>query len=118
MGEYFIIVNLDKKEYIAISPLKFYEQIANCVAPIALYWLVTHKHWDDKYKTLGRWAGDRVIVVGDYDEEYEWVFREIDCDKIKDITREVCSELAEWCREKELYDLVDMLEFFETLSSS
>lgn len=38
---------------------------------------VRHKSIDDKQgpapsSIMGRWAGDRVILVGDYDDEFDW----------------------------------------------
>lgn len=54
---------------------KFYEWLYNNQARI-LVWLLRRSNYggggdvDDwtRYQTLGRWAGDRVSLVGDYDE--------------------------------------------------
>ena len=76
MGEYMIVVNLDKCEELAIPPYRFSEQICNLAAPLALYVLLTVPTpeearglgWGDigsLKKFLGRWAGDRILVYGD-----------------------------------------------------
>lgn len=86
MGQYHYIVNLDKKEF--INPhklgvgLKAWEQIANTPGtPQALFVLLicsNGRGGGDLGKTLGfdepiigRWAGDRIAVVGDYAEDYD-----------------------------------------------
>lgn len=79
MGQYFKLVNEDKKE--VISPwevgggAKFFEWLYNNKARV-LVWLLRKSNEvgggdiDDRtrYETLGRWAGDRVVLIGDYDE--------------------------------------------------
>ena len=40
MGEYMTILNLDKKEKVAIPPLKFWEYMANHNSKV-LFWLTT-----------------------------------------------------------------------------
>ncbi len=79
MGQYFIFVNETKQEYIhphkLASGLKFWEILASPVATRALCFLLrksneggggdidtTGKKW------VGRWAGDSISIVGDYDE--------------------------------------------------
>src|SRR5712692_10463675 len=78
MGQYFKIVNLDKRE--VVSPwgiggvAKWWEWLANNQARVFV-WLFRKSDGDgggdiherDGYETLGRWAGDRVALVGDYD---------------------------------------------------
>lgn len=78
MGQYFKLVNLDKQE--VINPweiggvAKFWEWLANPQARV-LVWLLRQSSesgggdiddWGE-FTTLGRWAGDRVTLVGDYD---------------------------------------------------
>ena len=112
MGEYMTILNLDKKEKVAIPPLKFWEYMANHNSKV-LFWLTTRTHgcmglgWGDvdEYETLGRWAGDRIIVVGDYDPEYAEVEEEFE-----DITMKVVEELA---RYYESEGPEDAAEFFK-----
>jgi len=100
MGEYFFVINIDRKEYVGI-PSKYGEHIENPLAPIALFWLLTKKK-DPRYPTLGRWTGDRVLVIGDSDMEYEWVAEEMVKGTLKDITIEVYKDLAKWCRERDI----------------
>lgn len=82
MGQYWIPVNLDKREYIDPhklgSGLKLWEQLANSPGTgVALLILCAAmpeprgggdlKLDDDvARRTIGRWAGDRVCLVGDY----------------------------------------------------
>ena len=83
MGQYFKIVNEDKQE--VVNPwkvgggAKFFEWLYNNHARV-LIWLLRKSNEtgggdiDDpaKYDTLGRWAGDRVTLIGDYDESRLW----------------------------------------------
>lgn len=76
MGQYFLLVNPDKKEYVdtqALCGSKLGEQMANGVGPIVAYLLVDapddgiHAWAGAPNRTMmGRWAGDDVRVVGDY----------------------------------------------------
>lgn len=89
MGQYFILVNLDKKEYVKAWDIegvaKLFEWCTNPQAGIIPFLLAqgpddgvsgsgqryrkeketgkpqTHPAW-------GRWSGDRITLVGDYDE--------------------------------------------------
>lgn len=95
------MINLDKKEYIAVFPLKFWEHMANHQGK-ALIWLLTKPHknmglgWGDlrgDYKYLGRWAGDRIIILGDYDETFTKLMGKGD---LKDITCDVLAEVIDY----------------------
>ena len=79
MGQYFKLVNEDKKEVVVSWDIaggaKFYEWLYNNQARV-LVWLLRQSSeggggdlndWT-RCETLGRWAGDRVSLVGDYDE--------------------------------------------------
>jgi len=137
MGQYWIAVNLDKKE--KLDPhklgvgLKLGEQIGSGHGtPDALFILVAAMRerrgggdfdWDSNYygperdskkpghninggpvidayndvakRTIGRWAGDRVVVVGDYSEDgdlpsYPNFGSLYDDDTLVDITDDVC----------------------------
>lgn len=84
MGQYWIPVNIDKKEFIDPhrlgTGLKLWEQIANHPGTgAALLILLANMpdprgggDFDTGYpaaeEAIGRWAGDRVILVGDYAE--------------------------------------------------
>ena len=80
MGQYFKIVNEDKKEVVNAWDIgggaKFWEWMYN--PQIRVFgWLLRKSDGDGggdipseergQYQTLGRWAGDRVTLVGDYD---------------------------------------------------
>lgn len=78
MGQYFAIVNLDKKEYVHPHNLdhgaKLWEICANNLGGLLLFLLRKSNETgggdvDDpeQYEMAGRWAGDRVVVIGDYD---------------------------------------------------
>ena len=86
MGQYHYIVNLDKREY--INPhklgvgLKACEQLTSPAGtPQALFVLLlcsNGRGGGDLAETrgfeeriIGRWAGDRIAVVGDYAEDYD-----------------------------------------------
>ena len=83
MGQYFKLVNLDKKEVVdpwkVGGAAKFWEWLANPHGRVILWLLrqsteggggdITDR---DEYTTLGRWAGDRVTLVGDYDASRLW----------------------------------------------
>lgn len=78
MGQYYKIINLDKKEFLnpwkLDSGAKAWEQLANPWPGRALLTLVLSSPeprgggdlGDDEI--IGRWAGDRIIMVGDYAE--------------------------------------------------
>ena len=76
MGQYFILVNLDKKEYVCPwcmgGAAKLYEWCANPQAGVIPFLLRKSSDFGGgdihkDYETAGRWAGDRIVLVGDYD---------------------------------------------------
>jgi len=80
MGQYWIPVNLDKREYIDPHQLgagmKLLEQAWNPPGTTAALLLLTAAMPErrgggdpEPHPALGRWAGDRVAVVGDYAED-------------------------------------------------
>jgi hypothetical protein len=98
MGQYFVIANLTKKEYLHPHRLgfgaKLWEISANNITRI--FPLLLRKSSEGgggdiqrDYPTAGRWAGDKIVVVGDYDKSglYEKAkknFREISKEVVKD----------------------------------
>jgi hypothetical protein len=109
MGQYFIIVNLDKKEWIKPHDLgagaKLWEFSANRM-PMAALALLLRKSSESgggdiekDYKSAGRWAGDRVVVVGDYDESKLY---DIAQKKYKNITTQLRMDYNSFVGEKEL----------------
>lgn len=81
MGQYWKAMNLDKKEFIDPwtfnSGGKLCEQLWNGTGDALLILVAEHKakrgsgdlEINDTF--MGRWAGDRVIMVGDYAEKGE-----------------------------------------------
>ena len=85
MGQYHLIVNLDRREFLDPHALgvglKAWEQIANHPStPQALFVLLTCSSGRgggdfapdqsvDHERIIGRWAGDRIAVIGDYAED-------------------------------------------------
>jgi hypothetical protein len=93
MGQYFQAVNLDKKEYVCPWCLsggaKLWEWAANPQGAIFTLLLRKsdeggggdyfgyHRGYDEgspvpQHEIAGRWAGDRVALVGDYDSSKLW----------------------------------------------
>lgn len=77
MGQYFMIVNLDKREFLHPHKLgmglKLWEICANHGAGVIAYLLRKSDEGgggdqnDENAKWAGHWAGDRLVVIGDYD---------------------------------------------------
>jgi hypothetical protein len=82
MGQYHLLVNSDKKEYVNPRDLGFGAKQLEHVGfigdlPLAQYWLTicsVNRGGGDfgitafNEHVLGRWAGDRVFILGDYTE--------------------------------------------------
>jgi hypothetical protein len=73
MGQYFIIVNLDKKEFLEShwfghhSKLPSFARTAEgAMAGLALLLACSGSGWYSSGPIYGRWAGDRIAIVGDY----------------------------------------------------
>ena len=105
MGQYFKIVNLDKREYLDPHKLgmglKLYEICANRGSGVLPFLLRKSDetgggdiHKD--YRYAGRWAGDRIVVIGDYDSSklYDQL------DSYTDISNEVRREFEDFIEEK------------------
>src|SRR6266404_2738552 len=76
MGIEYIIVNLEKKEFLDFDRLGFGTKIGAMTSePIASFmsWLLINPegYGADVPAMLGRWAGDRIEIVGDEEEGYE-----------------------------------------------
>lgn len=79
MGQYFVILNTTKREFLHPhklgSGLKLWEICASKAAGVLVYLLRQSNELgggdvDDnvKFPNAGRWAGDSITVVGDYDK--------------------------------------------------
>lgn len=73
MGQYHYIANVDKREYIEPQLRKAIEQAWNLESSMLVVLLTTPiprggGDFPDSAVT-GRWAGDRIIMAGDYAEE-------------------------------------------------
>ncbi|OHB18305.1 MAG: hypothetical protein A2666_00495 [Parcubacteria group bacterium RIFCSPHIGHO2_01_FULL_47_10b] len=81
MGQYFRAVNMDKREYVDPWHIgggaKLWEWCVNTQAGIFPFLLRRSSEGgggdiEEEYTTAGRWAGDHVVLVGDYDESGLW----------------------------------------------
>jgi hypothetical protein len=106
MGQYHEIYNLDKKERInphAIdNGLKLYEQVGRInTSATALFALVANSNGRGggdfpEHDVIGRWAGDRILVQGDYAKSTDQGFVPAgELEAFTDISDKVASMLAE-----------------------
>lgn len=85
MGQYWLPVNLDKKEYIHAHGLgdglklcEFGYSAGGVMTALAMLLSPAPGRgggdWHVDSPLIGRWAGDRIVFVGDYaeDGDYEW----------------------------------------------
>lgn len=101
MGQYFLIVNLDKKEFIHPSRAgmgsKLWEIAVNNggIFPLLLRKSSEGGGGDimKPFWSAGRWAGNRVVVVGDYDKSglYDKAQK-----RFKDVTKRVVKDFNEF----------------------
>lgn len=98
MGQYFRAVNLDKEEYVCPWKIgggaKLWEWCVNAQAGIFPFLLRKSNEGgggdiDKEYKTAGCWAGDRVVLIGDYDESGLWEKAE---QEYENISRELVAD--------------------------
>ena len=73
MGQYHMVYNIDKKEYFRDEMLKLAEQIGRRTSTTALFMLVANSNGRGggdfrDHDLIGTWAGDRIVVQGDYAE--------------------------------------------------
>ena len=98
MGQYFLLVNLDKKEYIAPHSLNSGAKFLEFIYYSDVLFLLLRKSNEEgggdidtnEYKNAGRWAGDKIILIGDYDESklYDKALQEY-----KDISKELKKDI-------------------------
>jgi len=109
MGQYFIAVNKTKKEFVRSWDIgglaKLWEWCANREAGIFPYLLRRSSQGGggdadhNGAQFAGRWAGDEIYLVGDYDESNLY---EIAQDTYKNIAEGLAVEYNEFIREPEL----------------
>lgn len=102
MGQYCLLVNEDRQEYISPHQVgcgaKLWEICANDlprVLPYLLYQSSRHGGGDPFNQStdhLGRWAGDRIVVVGDYDQSELYQTAEAAYSEISDKIRPEINE--------------------------
>lgn len=95
MGQYHTLYNVDKKQKVdGLSGYKLLEQIGYPKSTsTALFLLVANSNGRgggdaEKHYLVGSWAGDRIVVQGDYAEEGDQAFIP-DTDAYEDITKQV-----------------------------
>jgi hypothetical protein len=96
MGQYFKMVNLDKKEYITPyklgAMLKWWEHIGAQAHQGAVLLLLAdglgRGGGDFRVETpiAGRWAGDRIVFSGDYADEGKYGFKGNVWDELESFT--------------------------------
>lgn len=97
MGQYHVLYNTDKKEYVHAhridNGLKLLEQVGfEKSTATALFLLVANSNGRgggdaNKHELIGRWAGDRIVVQGDYAEEGDQAY-------ITDAERETYTDIS------------------------
>lgn len=104
MGQYHKAYNIDKKEFIhphAIdNGLKQYEQVGHLESTsTALFALLSNSNNRGggdfpPHDMLGRWAGDRIVIQGDYAEPSDNGYQDPEeLEKYTDISKEVLGML-------------------------
>ena len=102
MGQYYIIVNLDKRQY--INPHKFGDgaklmefALSSLGTKTALAALLSDGNGrgggdiDSQEPIIGSWAGDRIVVAGDYGDPFKFIPEDLQ-DKIFNIALEKVEE--------------------------
>jgi hypothetical protein len=104
MGQYHKLYNLDKRETVhphkIDNGLKLYEQINHvCSTSTALFALVANSNARGsgdfpKHPLIGSWAGDRILVQGDYAEPNDKAYTDPDTlESFTDISDQVADML-------------------------
>jgi len=105
VGQYFLIVNYDKQEYVNPHDLsmgaKLWEICANNLGGFLLYLLRKSSDFgggdieEDNSDFAGRWAGDKIAVVGDYDNSGIY---DLACENWKNISKELEGEYKDFLK--------------------
>ena len=119
MGQYHYVANLEKREYVDPngigSGLKAWEQAMNLPGtPIALFLLTIAQNgrgggdfnpelnWDIEENpdgVIGRWAGDRIAIIGDYWEPSDEIALKNNLHGLWDTKGEDWLDITVLCRE-------------------
>ena len=119
MGQYHYVANLEKREFVNPSDigsgLKLWEQAMNPPGtPVALFLLTIAQNgrgggdfdpelnWDiddNPDGVIGRWAGDRIAIIGDYYESYDEVARKNDLNGLWNNKASKWLDITHLCRE-------------------
>lgn len=101
MGQYYIAVNIDKEEYIEPHNLgtghKMLEMVPSNFGQLLIYLQsYRERHTGSDFAPTdaeGRWAGDRVVIIGDHSEYYLMFIKLFD--EVSDIVGEIYNEAIE-----------------------
>ena len=96
MGEYFRVVNLDRKQYFSGHSLNLsgkFSGLQDRRLSSLLVWVLTKTSHLDRPTFRGAWADDRVIVAGD-EGVNETVYREADA--FEDVSIASMEEWIDW----------------------
>ena len=108
MGQYFRLINYDKKEFIDPDKLgggiKLWEWCANNATRIFPFLLRKSTGFgggdiQKDYKMAGHWAGDRIALVGDYDESGNYDKAE---KEFADISEQIRKDFNDFIENKDL----------------
>ena len=111
MGQYYRIVNIDKKEF--LHPHKFGDGLkiwefgfADYGTMAGLTFLLASGHGSGINETesselIGSWAGDRIVILGDYSEEFPEVSEEMYSDEKEDTYKDISNQIIEVLKQDE-----------------
>lgn len=102
MGQYFIIVNKSKREYLDPdvfdegSKLAEFGSDSNGVMKALAFLLADNTDIPWQHKLLGKWSGDNIVIAGDYGpkDEYGVNLYAIAIESYKDISKE-CIDICD-----------------------
>lgn len=114
MGQYYVIVNLDKKQFLhphkcgdGLKLLEFGCSANGTLTALAILLADGNNRGGgdlhSEHPIIGTWAGDRIVVAGDYADEGKFIDRS-DCtlyriasDEYQDISRQALRAMADDC---------------------
>lgn len=84
MGQYYYIVNLDKRQYLhphffgdGLKLLEFGDSAGGTMCALAVLLASGNNRGGGDLRSddplIGSWAGDRVVIAGDYDDDGKWL---------------------------------------------